>query len=179
MVPNPLKIDLWGSLGWLWGCSWPPSAAGATTRAQKVEKCTILGSPKSSKMNQKPIQNRIKMYIIFHIEFRTTFSRYWEDFGSQNLSKMRGLRVAFSTSLRICEKRDFERQYSVFAIFFHFRSIDFPYKNVYFSTFVSKVLWRHTFHQFGSTFGPKWRPNWRPNGLQNRIKNQLKFKLIF
>ena len=91
-------------------------------------------------MDQKSIQNRIKMYIIFHIEFRTTFSRYWEDFGSQNLSKMRGLRVAFSTSLRICEKRDFERQYSVFAIFFHFRSIDFPYKNVYFSTFVSKVL---------------------------------------
>ena len=28
-------------------------------------------------------------------DFETTFSRYWVDFGSKNLSKMRGLRVTF------------------------------------------------------------------------------------
>ena len=91
-------------------------------------------------MDKKSVQNRIKVYIFFHIEFRTTFSRYWEEFGSQNHSKMTGLRVAFSTSLRICEKCDFERPSFVFAIFVHFRSIGFPSKNVYFSIFFSKVL---------------------------------------
>ena len=31
--PKSLKIDLWGSLGALWGTSWRPSGAGTTTRA--------------------------------------------------------------------------------------------------------------------------------------------------
>ena len=76
-------------------------------------------------MDQKSVQNRIKNYIIFHIEFITTFSRYFVDFGSKNLSKMEGLRVTFSTLLRICEKCDFEQPSNGFAIFFDSGSVDF------------------------------------------------------
>ena len=59
--------------------------------------------------------------------------RFWVDFGSKNLSKIGGLRVVISTSLRICEKYDFERPSIVFATFFKVESIDFRSQNVYFS----------------------------------------------
>ena len=177
--PKSFKIEVWGSLGALWEPSWRPSGAGATTRAQKVEKYAIFGSPRSSKMDQKSIQNRIKNYMIFHIEFRTTFSRYWEDFGSQNLSKMRGLRVAFSTSLRICEKCDFERQYSVFAIFFDFGSVDFWPERVYFSSVFSNAILRPTFLEFGWNFGPNWTRNRSPNWWKKLWKSKLKFWWFF
>ena len=134
------KIEVWGSLGAVWESSWRPSGAGATTRAQKVKKYKIFGSPRSSKMDQKSIQNLTEFVMIFHVEFGRTFSRYWENFSSQNRSRMRGLRVVFSTSLRICEKCDFKRPSMVFAIFFHFGSIDFPYKNVYFSIFFQRCF---------------------------------------
>ena len=88
---------------------------------------------------------------------------------------MRGLRVIFSTSLRRCEKYDFEQPSNVFAMFFDFEGLDFGAERVDFSVVFSKALWRGTFFNFGSNSGP----NGRPNGSQNRRKNQLNFKLIF
>ena len=78
-----------------------------------------------SKMEPKSIKNLIKNRLDFRNDFETTFLRSWVDFGSKNLSKMRGLRVTFSTLLRICEKCDFEQPSHRFAIFFDFGGIDF------------------------------------------------------
>ena len=72
--PKSFKIEVWGSLGALWDPSWRPSGAGATTRAQKVEKCKIFGSPKEPKMEQKAMQNHVKNCMIFYIGFGMTFS---------------------------------------------------------------------------------------------------------
>jgi hypothetical protein len=76
-------------------------------------------------MDPKSIQNHVNKNMFFHNDFETTFYRSWDDFYSKNLSKMRGLGVVFLTSLRICEKCDFERQYIVFAIFSRSKVIDF------------------------------------------------------
>ena len=76
---------------------------------------------------------------------------------------MRGLRVIFSTSLRRCEKYDFEQQSNVFAIFFDFESLDFAAGRVYFSAFFSNALCRGIFFKFGSNSGS----NGSPNGSQN------------
>ena len=159
MVPNPLKISLWGSLGWLWGCSWRPSGAGATSRAQKVETSKILGSPREPKIHQKSILKLMKISRIFHIDFGTTFSWFWDDLFSKNLSKMEGLGGVFSTSLRICEKCDFERPSIVFATFFNFENINFRTQIRYSSVI---FLWRFQdllFFDLGMKFGPCWRPN--------------------
>ena len=51
--------------------------------------------------------------------------RFWVDFGSKNLSKIGGLRVVISTSLRICEKYDFVQSLNVFAIFFDLEGVGF------------------------------------------------------
>ena len=69
--------------------------------------------------------NLMKNQPDFCNDFESTFSRSWVDFGSKNLSKMRGLRATFSTLLRICEKCDFEQPSHRFAIFFDFRRVDF------------------------------------------------------
>ena len=69
-------------------------------------------------MGPKSIQNLMKNHIDFYNDFETTFSRFWDDFGSKNLSKMRGLRVTVSTSLRICEMFDFEQPSNSFTIYF-------------------------------------------------------------
>ena len=76
-------------------------------------------------MEPKSIENLLKNRTDFCYDFGTTFSRSWVEFGSKNLSKMEGLRVIFSTSLRIGGKCDFEQPSIVFAIFFRFESIDF------------------------------------------------------
>ena len=78
-----------------------------------------------SKMGPKSVQNLMKNHIDFYNDFETTFSGFLDDVGSKNLSKMRGRRVTFSTSLRICEKCDFEQPSNGFAIFFDFGSVDF------------------------------------------------------
>ena len=75
-------------------------------------------------MEPKVIKNLIENQLDFCNDFKTIFSRYLVDFGSKNLSKMEGLRVTFSTLLRICEKCDFEQPSNGFAIFFDFGSID-------------------------------------------------------
>ena len=53
---------------------------------------------------------------------------------------MRGLGVTFSTSLRICEKCDFEQRSYGFDIFFDFRKVDFRPQKIYFSDVVSKKV---------------------------------------
>ena len=125
MVPNSRKIDLWSCPGTLWVPSWRQDGPRATLREKKHKKYSILGWPRGSKMEQKSNKNLIKNRLDFCNDFETTFSRSWVDFGSNNLSKMRGLRVTFSTSLRICEKYDFEQPSDRFAIFFDFGSVDF------------------------------------------------------
>ena len=76
---------------------------------------------------------------------------------------MRGLGVIFSTSLRVCEKCDFEQPSYGFAIFFDFKRVDFRLKNGYVSDVFSKMLLRRTFFDFGSKLGPTWAPNGSPN----------------
>ena len=125
MVPNSWKIDLWSCLGALWAPSWRQDGPRATPRANFDEKYLILGWPVGSNMESKSIKNLIKNLPDFCNDFESIFSRSWVDFGSKNLSKMRGLRVTFSTLLRICEKCDFEQPSYGFAIFFDFRKVDF------------------------------------------------------
>ena len=125
MVPNSLKIDLQSCLGAPWAPSWRQDGPRATPRANFTEKCSNLGGAVGSKMEPKSIKNLIKNRLDFYNDFETTFSRSRVDFGSKHLSQMRGLRVSFSTSLRICEKCDFEQPSDRFAIFFDFGSVDF------------------------------------------------------
>ena len=125
MVPNSWKIELRSRLGALWAPAWRQDGPRATPRANFEEKYLILGWPVGSKMEPKSIKNLIKNRLDFCKDFGTTFSRSWVDFGSKKLSKLRGLRVTFSTLLRICEKCDLEQPSHRFAIFFDFESIDF------------------------------------------------------
>ena len=82
-------------------------------------------------MELKSIKNLIKYRMNFESDFETTFSRSWAEVGAKNLSEMRGLRVIFSTSLRRCEKYDFEQLSNVFTIFFDFEGVDFRGQKVY------------------------------------------------
>ena len=175
MVPNSWKIDLQSCLGALWAPSWRQVGPRATPRPKINEKSWILRWPVGSKMEPKSIKNLIKNRLDFCKDFGTTFSWCWVDFGSKKLFKMRGLRVTFSTWLRICEKCDFEQPSNGFAIFFDFGSNDFLPQRLYFSIVFSKALWRHTFCDFGSIFAPTWKPN----RIQNPLKTPLKFMLNF
>ena len=83
-------------------------------------------------MDAKSLKNLLKNRLDFCNDFESTFSGSWIDFESKNLSKMRGLRVTFSTLLRIGEKCDFEQPSNGFAIFFDFRRVDFRPEKVYF-----------------------------------------------
>ena len=124
MVEISWKIELWSCLGALWAPSWRQDGPRAIPRANFDEKYSILGWPLGSKMEPKVIKNLIENRLDFCNDFETVFSRYLVDFGSKNLSKMEGLRVTFSTLLRICEKCDLERHSYRFAIFFGFGSVD-------------------------------------------------------
>ena len=163
MVPNSRKFDLWSCPGALWAPSWRQDGPRATPRAKFNQKYSILGWPVGSKMEPKSIKNLMKNRLDFCNDFESTFSGSWVDFCSKNLSKMRGFRVTFLTLLRICEKHDFKQPSIVFAIFFHFGSVDFRPEKVYFSDVFPKVLLRRTFFDFGSNFRPNWTPNWSRN----------------
>ena len=89
-----------------------------------------------SKMEPKSIKDLINNRVVFCNDFEFLFFRSWVDFGSKNLSKMRGLGVTFSTSLRVCEKCDFEQP----SYGFDFRRVDFRPQNAYFSDVFSKML---------------------------------------
>ena len=117
MRPNSRKIGLWSCPGALWAPSWRQYGPRATSRAKVNEKYSILGWPVGSKMEPKSIKNLMKNRLDFCNDFESTFSRSWVDFGAKNLSKMRGLRVTFSTLSRICEKCDFEQPSYGFAIY--------------------------------------------------------------
>ena len=125
MVQISWKIELWSRFGSLWAPSWRQDGPMVTPRANFYEKYSILGSPMGSKMEPKSIKKLMKNQHDFCSDFESTFFRSWVDFGSKNLSKMRGLRVTFSTLLRICEKCDLEQPSHRFAIFFDFRRVDF------------------------------------------------------
>ena len=92
--PKLWKIDLWGCLGGLWGPSWRPGGAGATTRVEKLKKYRILGTPRGEKWTPDRYKIRLNNFF-FHNDFETTFYRSWDDFYSKNLSKLRGLGVVF------------------------------------------------------------------------------------
>ena len=163
MVPNSRKFDLWSCPGALWAPSWRQDGPRATPRAKFNQKYSILGWPVGSKMEPKSIKNLIKNRLDFCNDFESTFSGSWIDFESKNLSKMRGLRVTFSTLLRIGEKCDFEQPSNGFAIFFDFRRVDFRPEKVYFSVVFSKAILRRTFFDFWLKFDR----NWSPSGSQN------------
>ena len=114
-------------------------------------------------MEPKAIKNLIENRFDFCNDFETTFSRYWVDVGSKNLSKMRGLNVSFSTLLRICEKCDFKQHFYGFAPFSDFRRVDFRFENVYFSVVFSNAILRRTFFDFWLIFYLNWNPNGNPN----------------
>ena len=125
MVPNSRKFDLWSCPGALWAPSWRQDGPRATPRANFNEKYSILGWPLGSKIEPKVIKSLIENRLDFCNDFETVFSRYLVDLSFKNLSKMKSPRVLFSTSLRICEKCDFEQPSNGFAIFFDFGSVDF------------------------------------------------------
>ena len=79
---------------------------------------------------------------------------------------MRGLGVTFSTSLRICEKCDFEQPSYGFAIFFDFRGVDFRPQNAYFSDVFSKMLSRRIFVRFSVEIGTKFDAKWEPKSIK-------------
>ena len=112
--------------------------------------------------------------MIFYCVFKTNFDGFWYRFLSKKLSKMRGVRVVFSTSLRTCEKSDFEWPSIVFAIFFNFESIDFRLKGVTFKVVFPKVLLRGTFCrcrvEFWSRLDAKWEPKSRPRAPLSACK---------
>ena len=91
-------------------------------------------------MEPKSIKNLIKIRVDFCNDFEFLFFRSWVDLSSKNLSKMRGLGVTFSTSLRVCEKCDFEQPSYGFAIFFDFWRVDFLPQNADLSEVFSKML---------------------------------------
>ena len=136
-------------------------------------------------MGPKSIKNLIKIRLDFCNDFECLFFRSWIDFGSKQPLQMKGLGVTFSTSLRICEKCDFEQPSYGFAIFFDFRKVDFrpqklgrsifDLKRYIFQMFFSKMLSRRTFFDFRSKLGP----NSMPNGSPNRWKKQWKSNSIF
>ena len=136
MVQISWKFELWSCLGALWAPSWRQDGSRMAPRAKINEKCLILGLPVGSKMEPKSIKNLIKIRVDFCNDFEFLFFRSWVDFGSKKLSKMRGLGVTFSTSLRVCEKCDFKH----FATFFDFRRVVFRPQNVFFSDAFSKML---------------------------------------
>ena len=125
MVPNSWKIDLRSRLGALWAPAWRQDGPRATPRANFEEKYSILGWPVGSKMEPKSMKNLFKNRLDFCNDFKTTCSRSWVDFGSKNLSKMRGLRVTCSTLLRICKKCDVKQPSHRFAILSDFGSVEF------------------------------------------------------
>ena len=125
MRANSRKIDLWSCPGTLWAPSWRQYGPRAASRARFNEKYLILGWPVGSNMEPKSTKNLMKNQLDFYNEFESTFSRSWADSGSKNLSKMRVLRVTFSTLLRICEKCDLEQPSHRFATFFEFRRVGF------------------------------------------------------
>ena len=170
-LENRVLEPSWSTLG----ASWRQDGPRVAPRVKINEKCLILGVPMGSKMEPKLVKNLIKFRVDFCNVFKYLFFRSWIDFGSKNLSKMRGLGVTFSTSLRICEKCDFERPSYGFARFFHFRRVDFRPEKIYFSNVFSKMLSRRIFFDFRSKLGP----NSVPIGTPNRLKNQWKSKLIF
>ena len=140
MVQISWKLELWSRLGALCAPSWRQDGPRVAPRVKINEKCLILGLPVGSKMEPKSLKNLIKNRVDFCNYFEFLFFRSWVDLGSKNLSKMRGLGFTFSTSLRVCEKCDFEQPSYGFAIFFNFKRVDFPPQNVYFSVVFSKML---------------------------------------
>ena len=112
----------WNALGTLQAPRW----LKIDTKKQNSYKINnFRGGPMGSKMEPKSIKNLMKIGFDFYNDFQIVFSRSWIDFGSKNLSKMRGRRGTFSTKLRIYKKCDFEQPSNGFAIFFHFGSNDF------------------------------------------------------
>ena len=82
-------------------------------------------------MEPKSIKHLIKNRVDFCNDFEFLFFRSGVDFGSKNLSKMKGLGVTFSTSLRVCEKCDFEQPSYGFAIFFNFKRVDLFFRRCF------------------------------------------------
>ena len=123
-----------------------------------------------SKMEPKSRKNLIKNQLDFCYDFESTFSRSWVDFGSKNLSKIRGLRATFSTLLRICEKCDLEQSSYRFATFFDFRRVDFRLEKVNFSDVFSKAILRRTFFGFWMDFGSKLEAKWEPKLMKKPMK---------
>ena len=153
-----MVIELWSRLGVLWAPSWRHDGPRVPPRAK------INGGPWGPKWSQNQSKDLIKNRVDFCNDSKCLIFRSWIDFGSKHLSKMRGLGVTFSTSLRVCEKYDFEQPSYGFARFFHFRRVDFRPQKVYFSDVFSKMLSRRIFFDFRSKLGP----NWMPNGSLNR-----------
>ena len=163
MVPNSWKISFWSCLGALWPLSWRQDGPRVAPGAKINETCTILRWPRGSKMEAKSNKKLIKNRFDFCNDFENTFSRSWVVFGSKNLSKMRGLRVTFSTLLRICEKYDFKQPSYGFAIFFDFWRDGFRCSKLYFSVVFSKAILRRTSLDFWRICCPNWSSNWSQN----------------
>ena len=141
------------------GVIWVPRAMQDNKKGFVVP---LLRLPKVAQRVQNRARIIKKSDWTFDLDFEWLCIDYGSFFCSKNLSKIGGLRVVISTSLRICEKYDFERPSIVFATFFKVESIDFRSQNVYFSNVFLKVLLRRAFSWFWIEFWYKWEARWTP-----------------
>ena len=120
-------------------------------------------------MEPKSNKNLIKFRVDFYNDFEYLFFDL-DSILAPKTYKMRGLGVTFSTSLRICEKCDFEQPSCGFTTFFDFRRVDFRLQKVYFSDVFSKMLSRRTFFRFWVEIGTKIVVKWEPTSIKKSMK---------
>ena len=173
------KIVLWGCLGALWGLPWRQGGPRPATRARILEKYWFLRFPGGSKMEPKSSKNMGKNLHDFRNDFEAVFSWSWDDFGSKKLSTMTGLRVILSTSLRICEKCDFEQPSIVLSIFFQLWEHRFStLKGIIVSCFF-KGAFQTYFFAFWVEVCSKFETKWDQKSKKNHLDFKLKLRWIF
>ena len=166
---NFLELRALELLGALWAPSWRQDGSRMAPRAKINEKCSIWGLPVGSKMEPKWIKNLVKNRIDFCNDFEFLFFPSWVDLGSKNLSQMRGLGVTFSTSLRVCEKCDFEQSLMVLLHFSTLGGSIFDFKRYIFQMFF-KDAFKTYFFRFGVEIWPKLGAKWEPKSIRKSIK---------
>ena len=130
-------------------------------------------------MKPKSIKNLMKNRVDFCNDFECFICRSWIDLGSKNFSKMDGLGVTFSTSLRVCEKCDFEQPSYGVATFSKFGSLEFRSQKVCFSNVFPKSLQRHICFDSGPIFCFNLEPKWGATSFKKSMKFSVENSTIF
>ena len=143
------------------------------TKSKIHKKSSILGWPVGSKIEPKSIRNQMKHWLDFCNDFEGTFSRWWVDFGSKNLSKMRGLKATFFNLVANMREVWFWTTLPSFCYIFRLSEGRFSTLKVVFFTCFSECDFKTYFFRCLIEFLS------RPNGSQNWWKNIWKSRLNF